>query len=263
MINDEIRPSLNDESIEQLLDRINNRGYTINCTVNFKNGFAKKIDTKDLNVLNDFRILHHLERYWFASKYIKNLNKKNLRIIDIGIGEALGINEIINQLPSSIINEVVGLEVDDVISNYVKNKYPSINVIKKGIGEYKSKEEFEIILCFELLGHQSLISDDYLLNRLDALCSVGSHIFISSKVFNDMDTGGARKKTYDARIYTPKKFYNLMEKKLTNYKLNYFSQIYPIKRMRSLESDVWKNPKLDIEADFAICVAKKIENNRN
>ena len=255
--NKDIRPSIAYEDLKEFDDRILNGLEKINCTINFRNSYVETIDTIDQAILNDFRILHHMERYIFAKNYIEKNELKDLKIIDIGIGEGLAIAKLFNHLSPNIISKVVGLEIDEAVSKNLMKQYQNIEVINQGIDDYITKDKFNIILCYELLGNESLKSDNDLLDSLDNLCAKNGHIFFSSKIYRNKELGKLRKKRYDARIYDTKSFVKLMSNNLSKYKLNYFSQTYPLKRMKSSESGVWENPQLNIEADFAICVAKK------
>lgn len=255
-INDETRPSITDGNVEGLLDRVLRTGLTFKTTATFA-GWVQRIEADSPHVVNDLRVLHHLERYWFAKDFLMSMGLKNSTIIDVGIGEALGINEFLRDLPSSMIERVIGLEIDKEIANRAQVQYPLIEIINTNVEEFNTTDLFDIVFCYELLGHQSLSSDHVLLQRLDKLCASDGHIFLSSKVFSGVENGYARKKDYDARIYDTRAFVDLVRHNFPDYSIRFFGQIYPLKRMSQHTVGVWENPRLDRDANFLICVAKK------
>ena len=255
-INDENRPSIADGNVGGVLDRVLRTGLTFKTTVTFA-GWVQKIEAHSPHVVNDFRVLHHLERYWFARDLLMSIGLKNSAIIDIGIGEGLGISDFLRDLPPSMIKRVVGLEIDKEIANRVQVQHPSIEIINANIEEFDLAGFFDVVLCYELLGHQSLSSDHALLQQLDKLCPPGGHIFLSSKVFSNMADGQTRKKSYDARIYDTPAFVDLVRHNFLDYSIRFFGQTYPLKRMSQHEGGVWENPRLDRDANFLVCVAKK------
>lgn len=255
-INDEIRPAIGVDDVEQLVDRMVRNGCTFKTTVTFA-GWVQKVDVDTPAVANDFRVLHHMERYWFAADFLKPLGLKNLSVIDVGLGEAHGVLQFLKHLPSTMIGKTVGVEIDKEIADRMQVQYPFIELINANIEELSTPDVFDVVFCYELMGNKSLSSDDILLQQLDNLCAPNGHIFLSIAGFGNTEAGRTRTKDYSARIYDTPGFISILKRMLPGYHIRFFGQIYPLKRMFQSQIGVWENPGLEKDTDFLICVARK------
>ncbi|MBI4317873.1 MAG: class I SAM-dependent methyltransferase [Chloroflexi bacterium] len=255
IVNNQIRPSVVDEDVENVLDRLLRNGCTFQANVTFTAGRVDRIEASSPRVVNDFRVLHHVERYWFAKAFVRSLAGQNVSVVDIGSGEALGLRELMRGCPEIV--RAVGVEVDETIANAVRDRYPFVDTIVANIEELDVPDPFDIVLCFELMGNNSLTSDEALLQRLDKLCAPGGHVFLSTAAYGDTKTGRTRAKDYSARIYDSRSFIDIMTRSFPDYSIRFFGQTYPLKRMSTRQVGVWENPGLEKETDFLICVARK------
>ena len=256
-INSHIRPMMSpDERVETFNARLTEEGIVASASIRFT-GWVTEISVADPEVLNEFRLLHHLERYSFTADYLKECGDSGLQYFDIGIGEAHGVLHLLKRSPPELISRVVGIEIDPGIAASIRSAYPQFDVVQGNIEEAEVAGSFDVISCFELIGNESLSSDEALLTRLDRLCAPGGRLFISIAGFDSTAHGRELAKSYSARIYNGESFQAMVRRSLPAYKLEYFGQIYPLKRMFASQVGVWPNPGLAVESDFLICVAEK------
>lgn len=255
-VNNEIRPSLPPGEVEQTLARLLHSGCTIRTTVRFA-GWVQSIDSEDAAILNDLRLLHHIERYWFAADLLKPLGLRNICVVDIGIGEAHGILQFLKNVPDGTIRRTVGIEVDKEAAQRAKAEFPFLEIIHANVVKLALEDSFDVVFCYELMGNESIGSDEVLLQQLDKLCAPGGRIFLSIAAFGNTAAGRTRAKNYSARIYDSRGFIRLANRVLSGYQFRFFGQIYPLKRMFQGAVGVWENPELKQETDFLICVATK------
>ena len=258
VINDEIRPSVRGYNPDTVIWQLINKERSFNVNVDFK-GWVRRIDTDSPKLLNELRLYHHVERYWFVRDYLKSLGKNNLNVFDIGIGEGHGIREMKKNVENIMFKKISGIEIDRQIASELKTKMPDVDIHTDNIEKFESAEKYDAVLCFELIGNESLSSDEILIQKLDKLCIPGGHIFLSIAAFGDSAISVKRAKKYSPRIYNRDSFKEIIERCLCNYRISYYGQIYPIKRMFSEQVGVWENPLLKRETDFLICVAEKME----
>ena len=257
-VNNEIRPSAPGGDIESVLERLLRTGITFKATGTFSGWMQRvEVDAPNDEVLNYFRLLHHLERYWFAADLLESWKEKDLAVIDIGLGEAHGLLQFLNRMPGSMTGRTVGVEIDKEIADRVRAQYPFIEVLNANVEEVNNTEAFDIVFCFELMGNKSLSSDERLLQQLDRLCSPGGYIFLSIAAFASSEAGQTRAKDYSARIYDTNSFKEIVGRMFSEYRTRFFGQVYPLKRMFPSQVGVRENPGLERDTDFLICVAKK------
>ena len=91
-------------------------------------------------------IARHFCAYKFAKDYVSNKS-----VLDIGCGEGYGANYL-----ARFAKEVVGLDYDEAIINYARNKYPKTNlrfckIEVNGLNSMDNK--FDIICSFQVIEH--------------------------------------------------------------------------------------------------------------
>jgi 2-polyprenyl-3-methyl-5-hydroxy-6-metoxy-1,4-benzoquinol methylase len=218
----------------------------ISADVNFNGNYVQDIDTS-ARVAALFKRLHHFERYSFIKRILPK--RKRIRsILDAGTGDARGLVELHHTLKPS---RCVGIEVDKTIARRSQRNCPFLSIINANIEDFKPKETFELVVCFEVLGHKSLKSDMWLMRKLVKWCAPDGYIFISTPNYSNM----SRTKDYHARLYNPKSFAYLINQTFTGCRNRFFGQIYPLKRMFRSQVGIWDNEGFHRDADFLICVA--------
>ncbi|MCX6786182.1 MAG: bifunctional glycosyltransferase/class I SAM-dependent methyltransferase [Candidatus Komeilibacteria bacterium] len=136
--------------------------------------------SKDLEFTGEFFIpgktskriaLDHLERYKFASKYVKDKT-----VLDIACGSGYGSN----LLASSGAREVLGVDILSRLIEYNQATYrwPNLQFQTGDISSFSNGKQYDVITCFETIEH----IDNYLqaLLNLKKLLKPGGLLIISS-----------------------------------------------------------------------------------
>ncbi len=256
----DIRPDLPLDEVDALIERYHSPLWAFNL-----------IEREKENS-NTYRVLHHLERYWFVRDYLEKYemqdghrcirpeNESDLLgpapygacLIDCGCGRGLGLRELakanLNLLLAGIESDTATCkELPEVVGDFqfynenietCKPRYPALS---------------DFIICFEVLGFTTLSSDEALLRKLDSFCMRQGVIFLSTPNYRDRS-----KKKYFNRIYNPQTFAELVTKNLPGYRMGFYGQLYPTNRKIGFR-DLGVQPleQLSAEPDFLIAVAKK------
>jgi len=258
LINDEVRPSSKQLDIKVLLNQLLEDGVTFDAEI-FFNKWTRSIEINSPYLLNAFRILHHYERYWFSADYVKErFTKNNICVFDVGVGEGHSLHQFVERFSTNNVSiDCNGIEIDKNIIAITKKLYPDINIIDGNILIKEINNTYDVVFCFELIGNCSLNSDKLLLNKIKDICAHNGYIFLSIANFLGTEEGEDRAKDYSARLYNSQSFIKLIKGVFHRDKIEYFGQLYPLKRVIPSLNGIWPNPGLDKETDFLIAVIKK------
>ena len=197
----------------------------------------------------EYRLLHHIERYWFAADTIGDTGS-TVRVIDMGCGNGVGLREFVRRSPATL--DLSGVELDRVACEEA-GRLLAVRTFNMGIEEYSLDETFDAVICFETIGFSSLSSDRSLLQVLDRCCRPGGRIFVSAPNYK-----GRLKKRYFERTYSTEALTELM--------ISYFSdradvacygQLYPANRRTPEDVGVRQTDALSFPPDFSIAVIRK------
>jgi len=111
-----------------------------------------RMDAKE--PINDKRRrVFHVDRYDFAVKYLKGMNKDNLMILDVACGTGYG-SDIMKILNPKLI---IGVDIDPETIQYASKKYGSERCVFKTANATDMKdfrnETFDAVISFETIEH--------------------------------------------------------------------------------------------------------------
>ena len=253
----DIRPDLPLEEVDALIERSHKEKWLFQGTP------------------NDYRVFHHLERYWFVRDYLIRkygssfaapgvLSYFHPSLIDCGCGRALGLRELLkSHLHIASWNAI---ESDpEVCENLAeKIKYSCLSVCNQNIEDYQIETPpdcyrqlrnyglFDFVICFEVLGFTTLSSDENLIKKLNSLCKPGGYIFISTPNYRDRE-----KKKYFGRVYDRHSFTALVRQEMPNHDVELYGQLYPTNRKGMMDLGVQAPEYLSADPDFLVLVAQK------
>ena len=210
----------------------------------------------------DYRVVHHLERYWFARDYLKKeysdasrspsvLQDPHPTLLDAGCGTALGLRELYkSSLP---VRRWEGVELEPDIAADVQRQCPSVCIHNGNIETFQSPHQsgpFDILICFEVLGFETISSDAHLLAAIDRLCKSQGTLFLSTPNYRSHPKNRHLKRTYDRAAFT-----ELLQTHLSGYEVDLYGQLYPTNRTGPADVGVRRPEHLSAETDFFIAVA--------
>lgn len=223
--------------------------------IEFENVFKQYLENKNyiINKLNknELRVIHHVERYCFISTLIneEKYNGNKLNIIDLGCGEGIGLKYLRDRLPKYFLDEINGLDVIDKVAIPFTTILPNSKFHHSGIEEF-DKDGFDIVLCLEVLGDESISSPENLLRKLDTISNNNALIFVSIPNYGD-----AASHKYFKTTFTPETFKNIIENNFKNLEIEFYGQQYPTKSPTPIYFyDLMKNRE---NVDFMLCKIKK------
>ena len=119
-----------------------------------KKNAGERMDANRKDLFKPDRCDFHLDRYEFASNYIK----ENMKILDVASGTGYGANLLKNKINSI---DIVGVELDPFAveySNYIYGKNDNIKYLEGSILELPFEDNsFDIVTSFETIEH---VEDD-------------------------------------------------------------------------------------------------------
>ena len=151
--------------------------------------FAARVDTYDEHMLNNVKGCR--EGYIKMAEVLKKLSKKYtypLRILDLGCGTGLELDEIFKLIPQAV---VTGVDITAQMLQKLKEKYPDKdltlicgNYFDVGFG----KEHFDCVISFQTMHHFTAQKKMELYHKIyDALTSCGVYIECDYMVENQAE----------------------------------------------------------------------------
>lgn len=252
--NNHDRPEFQGNNLQQLLSETR---QLESVSLVFSEGRICDIASSDPSFLTYMRNIHHLERYQFLKHFLSKYEHRIKNILEVGVGEGNGLNELLNSPDIDLSPEnIIGLEIDSQIAQLCQQNNPQLTVVQDNVLAYTPQQAFDLVVCFELLGNESLESDELLLQKIKSLTAAGGLVAMSIAIFDESEFGRQRKKYYSSRIYNRRSFAELFEKTFPGSKKSFYGQFYPLKRFRDSDIGVWPNPDLTKTSDFAIVVVR-------
>jgi 2-polyprenyl-3-methyl-5-hydroxy-6-metoxy-1,4-benzoquinol methylase len=201
----------------------------------------------------EYRLLHHIERYWFAADTIGEA-RSTVRVIDMGCGNGVGLREFARRSRAEL--DLSGVELDRAACEEAKRSL-AVRTFNMSIEDYAPDESFDVVMCFETIGFSSLSSDRSLLQALDRCCGPGGRVFVSAPNYQ-----GRPAKQYFDRTYSTAELTELM--------IEYFGdradvvcygQLYPANRRTPEDVGVRPLDALSVPPDFSIAAIRKHDSN--
>ena len=211
------------------------------------NNLIENYDVSELDK-NQLRVLHHVERYMFVSKIIKNFKwGKKPKIIDIGCGEGIGLHYLLKELGDDYFESIDGVDITKDVETVLKKLIPNINFYDVNINDF-DYSNFDIILCMEVLGANSLDSSRALLLKLKTMLADEGLMFISIPNYVN-----CKSHEYFKEVFNINTFKGLMNEILPEYDLKFYGQMYPTKSKKILDFGTL----IKDDYNFMICEVKK------
>ncbi len=226
----------------------------------FENGRVTNISVTDPELLTYFRLLHHLERYEFALSCLRKSQKNVNKVLDIGIGDGFGVRALYDGLCSyqHSTPKVTGIELEPDVADLCRSKNPDFEVLQTNILNLQPEANYDVVLCFELLGNVSLSSDQDLLKKIEGCLAIGGIAFLSIATFDESAYGRERRKTYSARIYNRNSLIDSVKAVFRQHEISLYGQYYPLKRINEPGEPIWENEQGNEAADFSVVVIKRV-----
>ena len=198
---------------------------------------------------NVYRLVHHMERYWFVADAIQGRGA-TVKVIDMGCGNGVGLCALADRSPLPL--ELSGVEIDKEACDEAARSLP-VRVFNTGIENLAIAETFDAVICYETIGFSTLSSDRNLLTVLDNYCRPGGQIFISAPNYRDR-----QKKRYFERTYSTDELRELVASHFgRSSTIACFGQLYPTNRRRPEDVGVRNIEDLSAPPDFSITVITK------
>lgn len=196
-----------------------------------------------------YRVLHHIERYWFAADTLGSAHG-TLKVIDMGCGNGIGLAQFAARSAAKL--DLSGVELDEAASEEASRALP-VRIFNTGIEELSVPEQFDAVICFETIGFSTLSSDANLLDVLDTYCAPGGTIFVSAPNYR-----GRQQKQYFERTYSLEDLHRLLGSFFADRaEVACFGQLYPTNRRAPGDVGVRDVSSLSAPPDFSIAVVKK------
>lgn len=119
---------LNSKQLVQLYNNIQDSSYLLTSDIRGKSNYEQIIP--------------------IINKYIKNINKRNIFLLEIGSGSG----GLLNKLAKKDIN-VIGLEPSKNFCRYAENKYKNIFIHNIGFEYFNTQKRFDIIIALDIIEH--------------------------------------------------------------------------------------------------------------
>jgi len=201
--------------------------------------------------LNDCRVLHHLERYWFVSAYWRKHIKHTVTILDAGCGECIGAQELLRGIDKT--DYIIGVEIDQEVVDAITTPFTKRDSYQDNVETMSLEERFDIVTCYELLGNESMKSDRAMILNLYNHLPIHGMLFLSIPNYKHGDTP----KDYFNRVYTEETFNDTIHKALHGevFAIEFFHQLHPVNRETNAQLGVQEGRS--ISADFCIAVIRR------
>ena len=197
----------------------------------------------------EYRLLHHIERYWFVADTIGDPGS-TVRVIDMGCGNGVGLREFARRSPAAL--DLSGVELDRQACEEAARSL-AVRTFNVGIDEFSLDETFDAVICFETIGFSSLSSDRSLLQVMDRCCRPGGRIFASAPNYR-----GRPKKQYFDRTYSTGELTELMVSHFGDgADVACYGQLYPANRRTPEDVGVRRIDALSGPVDFSIVTVHK------
>ena len=228
----DVRPEIEGHNVSLIIDRYTSEGHL----------FRSDPLT--------YRLVHHIERYWHAAEVIDlHLGRAPVKVIDMGCGLGIGLEQLAAR--SSLDLDMTGVEMDVEACNMAAAS-GTIRTFNCGIEEFDVVERYDAVLCFEVVGFDTLSSDPNLLSLLRTCCSSDGLICVSAPNYR-----GRKKKGYFERTYSLQEFRTLLESSFPDSSdISIYGQLYPSNRKAMSDVGVQPVDDLSAEPDFCMGVVK-------
>jgi SAM-dependent methyltransferase len=198
---------------------------------------------------SEYRLVHHIERYWFAADTIGDPGA-TVRVIDMGCGNGVGLREFARRSPAAL--DLSGVEIDRDACEEA-GRTLAVRTFNTGIDDFSLDETFDAVICFETIGFSTLSSDRRLLQILDRCCRPGGRIFVSAPNYR-----GRPGKDYFDRTYSTEELTRLMTSHFGDRAdVANYGQVYPANRRGPGDVGVRRLDALAGPPDFSIVSVRK------
>jgi 2-polyprenyl-3-methyl-5-hydroxy-6-metoxy-1,4-benzoquinol methylase len=151
-------------------------------------------------------LLEHVARYQFALPYVSG------RVLDLSCGSGFGTHLIAKEA-KYIIDEVVGIDIDEEIITYARGKYyhPKSSFVVADATDEKLPEKlglFDCIISFETIEH--IEEEEKLVNNYYDLLKPGGKLIVSTPF--GKGRGIPCGQDFHVHQLTPEEFFNLFDR---------------------------------------------------